>query len=188
MKNLLQRQAGRRALTALVCAWLLGSCGQVRADVGFSVEVGRGESVDIWGLGLRWADLHTWHLPRDVDVGVSILGRADHWHGVEPGAVVADLWDVSVTPVFRLQPEYRTGVTAFLDAGIGVSAISHTRINDHRVLSTAFQFNELIGPGVRFGERGQYELALRVQHTSNGSIKEPNNGLTFRTIVFQYTF
>ena len=158
------------------------------ADVGFSVEAGRGESVDIWGLGLRWADLHTWHLAGDVDIGVSILGRVDHWHGVEPGAVVADLWDISATPVLRLQPADRTGVTPFLDAGIGVSLITHTRINDHRVLSTAFQFNELIGPGVRFGDRGQYELALRVQHTSNDGIKEPNNGLTYRTIVFQYAF
>ena len=188
MKNLQQRRVGRWSATILVFAWLLGPCGQACADVALSLEAGRGEGVDIWGLGLRWADLHTWHLARDVDIGISILGRVDHWHGVEMGAVVADLWDLSATPVLRLQPVDRTGVTPFLDAGIGVSLISHTRINGHRVLSTAFQFNELIGPGVRFGDRHQYELALRVQHTSNDGIKEPNNGLTFRTIVFQYAF
>ena len=68
-----------------------------------------------------------------------------------------------------------------------ISLISHTRI-DSRVLSTGFQFNELIGPGVRFGGRGQFEIALRVQHTSNDGIREPNNGLTYRTLVFQYAF
>jgi len=41
---------------------------------------------------------------------------------------------------------------------------------------------------VRFGGRGQFEIALRVQHTSNDGIREPNNGLTFRTLVFQYAF
>jgi len=172
----------------LACLGLLGVSGWARADIAVSVEVGRGESVDIWGLGLRTADLHTWHLPRDVDIGVSILGRVDHWHGVETNAIVDDLWDLSATPVFRVQPEDHSGVTAFLDVGIGVSLISHTQINAHRVLSTAFQFNELIGPGVSFGERGQYEVAFRVQHTSNDGIKEPNNGLTFRTLVFQYVF
>ncbi len=166
---------------------LLGAA-PAAGGVAISVEAGRGESVDIWGLGLRWSDLHTWHLRGNVDVGVSMLGRVDHWRSTETNAAVTDLWDLSVTPVLRLQPADRTGVTAFLDGGIGVSVISHTQINDHRVLSTAFQFNELIGPGVRFGQRGQYELALRVQHTSNDGIKEPNNGLTFRTIVFQYSF
>lgn len=89
--------------------------------------------------------------------------------------------------MLRLQPGARSGLTGFLDPGIGVSLISHTRINS-RVLSTGFQFNEMIGSGVRFGDRGQHEIALRVQHTSNGGVQEPNNGLTFRTLVFQYAF
>jgi len=116
-----------------------------------------------------------------------VLGRLEHWQGTEAGAQVTDLWDLSATPVLRLEPAARSGLTVFLDAGIGVSLISHTRI-DSRVLSTGFQFNELIGPGVRFGGRGQFEIALRVQHTSNDGIREPNNGLTFRTLVFQYAF
>jgi lipid A 3-O-deacylase len=182
-----QRCTLRGVLIVLVCAWLLGACGLATAGVGISVEAGRGESVDIWGLGVKWTDLHTWHLGGHVDLGISLLGRVDHWHGTEMNAVVTDLWDVSATPVLRLQPTERSGVTPFLDVGIGVSLLSQTRI-DSRVLSTHFQFNELIGPGVRFGERGQYELSLRVQHTSNDDIKEPNNGLTFRTIVFQYAF
>lgn len=176
----------RLSLTMLILAASLGS--RAHADIGLSAEVGRGEQVDIWGLGLRWSDLHVWHLTQTLDLGLAILGRVDHWHGEETKAVVTDLWDISATPVLRLQPSDHTGVTAFLDVGIGVSLITHTRINAHRILSTAFQFNELIGPGVRFGGRAQFELALRVQHTSNDSIKEPNNGLTFRTIVFQYTF
>lgn len=151
------------------------------------MEAGRGESVDIWGLGLRWTDLHTWQLRRDLELSISLLGRVDHWHGTETNAAATELWDLSATPVLRLQPADHNGLTPFLDVGIGVSLISHTRI-DSRVLSTAFQFNELIGPGVRFGRHGEYELAFRVQHTSNDGIQEPNNGLTFRTIVFQYAF
>jgi len=170
----------------MACA-LLFAAAPASAGVAASVEAGRGESVDIWGVGLRWTDLHTWHLGGSTDLGVSILGRLDHWYGTEANAPVTDLWDLSATPVLRLEPAARTGLTVFLDAGIGVSLISHTRI-DSRVLSTGFQFNELIGPGVRFGGRGQFEIALRVQHTSNDGIREPNNGLTFRTLVFQYAF
>ncbi|HTS52544.1 MAG TPA: acyloxyacyl hydrolase [Burkholderiales bacterium] len=165
---------------------LLGAA-PAAAGIAISVEAGRGESVDVWGVGLAWTDLHTWHLGGHVDLSLSLLGRLDHWHGTEANAAVTDLWDVSATPVLRLQPAERSGVTPFLDVGIGVSLLSQTSI-DSRYLSTHFQFNELIGPGVRFGGRGQYELSLRVQHTSNGDIKEPNNGLTFRTIVLQYVF
>ncbi len=174
-------------LIGLVCAWLLGACGLAAGAVAISVEAGRGESVDIWGVGVKWTDLDAWHLSGHVDLSLSVLGRIDHWHGSEPNAVVTDLWDLSATPVFRVQPADRAGVTLFLDVGIGVSLISQTSI-DSRVLSTHFQFNELIGPGVRFGEHGQFELSFRVQHTSNDGIKEPNNGLTFRTIAFQYAF
>jgi hypothetical protein len=93
------------------------------------VEAGSGESVDTWGLGLRWTDVEAWHLGVPLHLSRSVLGRIDHWHGTEPNAVVKDLWDLSATPVLRLQPGDRTGVTPFLDVGIGVSLISHTRID-----------------------------------------------------------
>ena len=33
--------------------------------------------------------------------------------------------------------------------------------------------------GWRFGEGGRYETELRLQHVSNGDIKQPNQGINF---------
>ena len=153
-----------------------------------SVEGGRGESVDVWGLGVGWDRVQTWTLGRQAEIELYALGRVDHWHGTEAGAVVSDLWDVSATPVVRLQASGDPGPGVFLDIGFGVHLISETRINAHRQFSTVFQFGEFLGPGIRFGSRGQVDLSFRVQHVSNGNIEEPNNGLNFRTLVLQYRF
>jgi len=167
-------------------AWC--STNSALAGVAASVEAGRGESVDIAGLGTTWTDVYAWHTPYNTELNLSLLGRVDHWHGVEDNAIVSNLWDVSATPVLRLQPAQPTHWFPFFDVGVGVHWITETQINVHRQLSTHFQFGEFFGPGVRFGTHAQYELTFRVQHVSNGNIKEPNNGLTFRTLVFQYHF
>ena len=39
---------------------------------------------------------------------------------------------------------------------------------------------------VVFGDRGQYGVGVRIQHISNGSIKEPNDGVTFGELRISY--
>jgi lipid A 3-O-deacylase len=177
----------RMALAALALCGV-GCAPLALAGVAASVEGGSGQSVDVVGLGIAWTDVHAWRGPWSTELNLSLLGRVDHWHGTEENPVVSNLWDVSATPVVRIQPAQPKGWFAFFDVGIGVHLISETRINEHRQFSTVFQFGEFFGPGVRFGDRAQYELSFRVQHVSNGNIKEPNNGLTFHTIAFQYRF
>jgi len=113
----------------MACA-LLFAAAPASAGVGASVEAGRGESVDIWGVGLRWTDLHTWHLGGSTDLGVSILGRLDHWHGTEANAPVTDLWDLSATPVLRLEPAARTGLTALAKSVSRSCAPDNVTINN----------------------------------------------------------
>ncbi len=67
----------------------------------------------------------------------------------------------------------------FVELGAGINLLSHAALQPARVFSTAFQFGELGGVGVRFGTAGAYELGLRVQHISYGGIKQPNDGITF---------
>ena len=67
----------------------------------------------------------------------------------------------------------------YAEAGIGAHLLSETQINDHRRFSTAFQFGDHVGVGLRFGQRGEYDLGYRFQHLSNADIKKANDGINF---------
>ena len=57
-----------------------------------------------------------------------------------------------------------------------------------REFSTTFQFTEQLGGGRNFGSRGEHEVSVRVQHFSNGGIKEPNPGENFWQVRYLYRF
>jgi hypothetical protein len=78
-----------------------------------------------------------------------------------------------------------SGAQLFIEAGVGVRLLSATRINEDRGLGSAFQFGETGGLGISFGEHHRYEVGAYVQHVSNGSIKQPNNGLTYYGVVLR---
>jgi len=168
--------------TLLACLGLLPA-EQAWAAAAAQIEYGSGQSVEVLGVGLGWDDLRSWQIGSGARLGLALLARVDHWHGQEENPVVANLWDVSLTPVLRLE-SVRWPV--YLDLGVGVHLITETRINQQRDLSTVFQLGELVGPGIRLGKHRQWDVGFRLQHVSNGNIREPNNGLTFHTLVLQY--
>jgi hypothetical protein len=142
--------------------------------------------IDIYRLGLQnrfersWFHGGAWYLGGywDMELARMDAGSGDH----------EELYDVSLTPVFRYQRDVNlsSGVTPFAEAGIGAHLLSDTRIGS-RKLSTAYQFGSLLGVGLGFGERGQYELSYRIQHLSNCDIKKPNNGLNMHLLRFGYS-
>ena len=94
---------------------------------------------------------------------------------------------MSAYPVLRLDRYAGAACTSYVEAAVGAHLLSRTRINDRR-FSTAFQFGEFAGAGCALDERRQFDVAVRVQHVSNGSIKKPYPGFTYGSIVFQYKF
>lgn len=76
----------------------------------------------------------------------------------------------------------------FVEGGIGATLMNHVYKTSDRQFSTAFQFTEALGIGRSFGDHGQQEISLRVQHFSNGGIKEPNPGETFAKLRYAYHF
>ena len=76
----------------------------------------------------------------------------------------------------------------FAEAGIGGTLMDSLYRTTSREFSTAFQFTEQIGVGRNFGERGEHELSVRLQHVSNGGIKEPNPGENFWRVRYLYRF
>lgn len=45
---------------------------------------------------------------------------------------------------------------------------------------------EFVGTGVDFGDHGEYGVGVRLQHISNGCIKEPNFGATLGEVRISY--
>jgi lipid A 3-O-deacylase len=70
--------------------------------------------------------------------------------------------------------------------GIGMHYLPSTYDNNGRQLSDDFQFGSHLGVSYVFGNR--VDIGLRIQHISNGGIKEPNDGVNFAVIRAGYRF
>jgi lipid A 3-O-deacylase len=139
-------------------------------------------------LGAQW----NWQKSWPARGGWNITGFWDaligHWHGRESVAQNRNIVEVGGGPVFRLSPASSASVLPFLEYGFGFRLLSRTRINRDREFSTAFQFANHIGAGVRFGPDRRYDLMLRFQHISNASIKKPNDGINLSEVRLAYHF
>lgn len=135
--------------------------------------------VDItWKWDKTWFEAGNWHLTGYWEASLG------HWNGKKRGA--RTLWDVGITPVFRLEPKAREGIRPYLEGAVGIHLLSSTKPNDFRDLTTAFQFGDHVGVGITFGDRQQFDLGLRIQHLSNASVKDPNWGIDFHQVRFSY--
>lgn len=95
-----------------------------------------------------------------------------------------DIYDISITPVFRYESLDKKGLYA--EAGIGLHVMSALYQNKNRKFSTAFQFGDHIGFGYVFSNN--LDLGIRLQHISNGSIKRPNPGMNSIVVRAAYHF
>jgi Lipid A 3-O-deacylase (PagL) len=129
----------------------------------------RGALTDEWSWSLRWA------------------GDVAYWWARNDGAQNQSLWEIGAYPLLDFRRAAGSGLSPYAELAIGIHLLSHTRIAD-RTLSTAFQFGEVAGIGVRFGDREQCGIGLRIHHVSNGGIKEPNSGVTFGELRISYAF
>ena len=160
--------AGAGALFFLTCS--------AHAVEGMSAEIGYGdERTAMVRLAIedRWRVcenvLHGWHLAGYWEFSFGIWDNADE-----------STADVAATPVFRFQRD-----SIYLEGAIGVHLVT-SHISAHRTFSSAFQFGSHVGAGYRFGPARRYDLGLRVQHISNGGLREPNPGINFVSVRFQY--
>jgi lipid A 3-O-deacylase len=158
----------------LALALLCVSSGALAVD-SVSVEAGHGTSnIDMARVGVqwygrdRWFEHSTWYVARYLDLAFG------GWNG-EHGAV----YDFGLTPVFRLE---RASDAPYLEAAIGFHLLSDLDFGRGRETSTRFQFGDHLGIGV---VHGRYDLGLRLQHLSNGGIRNPNPGINFLQLRLQ---
>jgi hypothetical protein len=147
------------------------------------------DDADIYQLSVQhhwnstWFNGGAWYVGGYWDAGVAYID-ANGSSGEN-----SDLFDFSLIPVLRLQRDtsLSSGVSPFAEAGIGPHLLSETQLAD-QTYSTALQIGTLVGFGVGFGERGQYELSYRYQYISNLDIKKPNDGMNQHLLRLGYVF
>ena len=95
---------------------------------------------------------------------------------------------LGITPVVRLQSFNSDGWTRhwFAEIGIGANVILPIYRSKEKRFSTTFNFGDHFAIGRQFGAQHQHELALRVQHFSNGGIDEPNPGENFLQLRYSH--
>lgn len=171
-------------LLALAALALYAAIGWTQSPARVSVEAGAGNYVDVAGIGVGTGDLLQDALGESWSWSVFGLAGAAYWRG--NNSENRELADLSVAPVAHLERRMSSKVALYVDGSVGFHLLSHTKVNDSREFSTAFQFGEFIELGVAFGLAYRYNIGLRLQHVSNGGIKNPNDGLSYGTLVFQY--
>ncbi len=157
-----------------------------------AVFAGNGNSVDTVGVVYRmdpWKSYDWGNWGKAVVLGEAEVGS---WHGKEAQAAGKEtnrsILEIGFKPVLRYYPTESTSFRPYIDAGLGVHLLSHTAINQERRLPTAFEFGEVLGVGAEFCPKLACSVNLRLQHVSNGGLKQPNNGITFTQVSFGYKF
>jgi hypothetical protein len=160
----------------LVIASLWAPCAALALD-SVSVEAGHGTgNTNLFRAGLQWHGHdnwfeHTnWHVARYIDLA---FGGWNNGHQT--------VYDLGFTPVFRLE---RAKGQPYLEAAIGFHAISNLEFDSGHETSTRFQFGDHIGVGFWLDNRN--DLTFRLQHLSNGGIRNPNPGINFIQIRLQH--
>ena len=176
---------------ALVTGLVLASPALAVDSVSF--ETGRGdEGTELWRAGAQWDWHKWWFAERSWSIGAYWDLQVGRWAGPhERGQRDRgddEVWDLSFTPVFRLERAERTRIAPYVEGAIGFHMLSDLRINFRRSFTTHFQFGDHVGLGARFGPAYRYDAQIRLQHLSNGGIARPNPGINFWQVRVAYHF
>ena len=181
-----------RKVNNLVAAALLATSSAACAIDGMSFEYGHSDSsnanVNMYRVGVQWdwnkkfIEMGNWHLGGywESDFG--------YWNNNSFAKTHSTVVDFGFTPVFRFQQTTRSALSPYVELGVGFHLLSTTSISTQRQFGSAFQFGDHVGAGVRFGDKGKYEIGYRYQHLSNAGIKGPNQGINFNELRLQYHF
>lgn len=163
-------------LTSGLAAVILAFSVQQAAAVELTAAVGRTEkSTSTVRIGLQKNFQSRWF---QSDVG-ALTGYWDGGYTYWEGDKESNNHSLSVSPVFVYEFNGER-VKPYVEAGIGVAAFRHTRI-ENRNLSTSLQFEDRLGVGLRL--RNQ-TLGLRAVHYSNAGLKKPNDGIEMYSLHY----
>lgn len=175
----------RIALSSILLAGLAASGPSFAID-GYFVDAGGNNRLQSLKLGMirqwqeQWLRRDHWHVTGYWEAALAYL----HSDGPASKTVA----EVSVTPIFRFRPDASGGVQPYLDAGVGLHLLSTSKIDANHDLGTALQFGPLLGLGVTFGDKSQFDVGYRFQHISNAGLTTPNDGLNLHEVRLTYLY
>ncbi|MBI5718786.1 MAG: acyloxyacyl hydrolase [Burkholderiales bacterium] len=158
---------------------LLAIAGRAAAVDAVSFSAGRAPGVSSLRAAAVWAPPRDEYMPRWLawtgadprfELGLNV------WHGRAGADAPGTLLGVGALPMLRWTFAGSAAGKPFVDFGVGPRLWTGTRIAPGHRFGTAFEFGTVIGAGVT---RGDYDFFVRFEHTSNGSIKQPNPGINF---------
>ena len=169
-----------------LAVWAGGDTAAVSADrkEGWFDGIGAGygqskDKIDIYRLTARNGFRDRW---LESDLGY-LSGyweiSANYWHGK------GDNFGIALSPVAAYYFGGTGTITPYMEAGIGFSGFSKTKMGD-RDLSTHFLFENRLGVGMKAGEH--WDLNFRYLHYSNADIEKPNDGIDIMIGSVSYLF
>lgn len=152
-----------------------------------SFEVAGGEKVRMVRVGIQGELPYRFLEGNGKHLGTYWDANLAYWRGSMHEGVPGrrqHITDIGFTPVLRYQND--SGRGWYAEGGIGVHLLSQLYDNNDKQLSTAFQFGDHIGTGYVFANG--WDLGVKIQHFSNGSIKKPNDGVNFLVVKLARPF
>jgi len=151
-----------------------------------SIEFATGNKTQVARVGMQWKWESRWWQSNDTHLGGYWDLTLAQWRGTrfQNSDQSQNITSIGITPVFRLQSDTLKGFYA--EGSIGIHYLSDLYNNNGRQLSTRVEFGDALGIGYVF--QNNVDLGLKIQHFSNGGIKEPNSGVNFAVIRFAYPF
>lgn len=145
----------------------------------FFVKTGLAEKAVAISLGVGW-DKSDWlgsSLPEALSLAFEV--EIGHWQTFHLRHEQAEFTQFGVTPMLRLPLATAANHEWFVEGGIGCYFIVPLYHKGKKEFSTNFNFQDLIGLGLRYGKTRQNEVVLYVSHFSNAGIDDPNPGENF---------
>lgn len=139
----------------------------------------------VLGMTLPW-EKWSWRLGSGVVRG-QWDGYAGNWSSRPDDATRRNTWVLGFGPSLRWRGSEGKSLW-FGEVGTSLHLSSRTYRSGSDRFSTRYNFASHVGVGRNFGAQQQHELSLRLQHTSNASIKRPNPGENFVLLRYAHAF
>lgn len=158
----------------------------VHAVDGYIAELGVGSDLEAIRVGKirqwnsQWFEEGHWHLTGYWEGSLGLIHSA---RGTGNNAA-----DLGITPVFRLRPNALGGTQPYWDVALGFHLLSRVSLDNKHKLGSALQLAPLVGVGVTFGEKSQFDLGYRFQHLNNAGLVEPNDGLSLHQVRLTFLY
>lgn len=153
---------------------------------GVFVQAGSGAAdVQAASIGLLWP----WQWRRPLGSGLLTAETElslSQWRA-DRGGGHQTLNELVLLPLLRWRPAAGQSPW-FVEGGIGLSYADQLLATPQKTFSTRWNFSDNLAVGRSFGAQQQHEISLRLQHTSNAGLREPNPGLNLWMLRYSARF